>query len=226
LIQQSLRTPTILDWFVGSTRFAIENVAFDLAMRMASHVDRWPLAERKDAQRRPVSPDRRIDQGIRNPILVGLDRVIIAGHARLAAARKPGLTEARVIKIKGLTENRRRALSIADNKLLLNAGWDDEILRREIEALRDADYGLDLLGSEDDELAKLLAQKECESARPGGGTIQTEDCWLQEEQTFSRRSDSRESPRLREPRALRMDDIPFTKKLACGRDGIAGAGAQ
>jgi DNA modification methylase len=98
--------------------------------------------------------------GFVNPILAGSDSVIIAGHGRLLAARKLGMTEVPVIVIDGLTENQRRALVIADNKLTLNAGWDEEALRLEIEALRDADYDLNIIGFEDDELALLLAQQD------------------------------------------------------------------
>jgi hypothetical protein len=101
--------------------------------------------------------------GLVNPILAGPDRVIIAGHARLLAARKLGLTEAPVIILDGLNENQRRALALADNKLALNAGWDEEMLRLEIEALRDAEYDLNILGFEDDELRSLLAQQEAAS---------------------------------------------------------------
>jgi DNA modification methylase len=98
--------------------------------------------------------------GFVNPILAGPDCVIIAGRARLLAARKLGLTEVPVIVIDGLTENQRRALVLADNKLALNAGWDDEMVRLEIDALQNADYNLDILGFEDDELALLLSQQE------------------------------------------------------------------
>jgi ParB-like chromosome segregation protein Spo0J len=62
--------------------------------------------------------------GWTNPILVGGDGVIIAGHARLAAARKLNLDEVPVIVLDHLTETQRRALVLADNKLALNAGWD------------------------------------------------------------------------------------------------------
>src|ERR1700749_4993369 len=71
--------------------------------------------------------------GFVNPILAGSDRVIIAGHGRLLAARKLGMTEAPVVVIDGLSENQRRALVLADNKLALNAGWDEQMLRLEIE---------------------------------------------------------------------------------------------
>lgn len=98
--------------------------------------------------------------GWTNPVLVGADGVIIAGHARLLAARKLGLTEVPVIVLDHLTEAQRRALVIADNRLALNAGWDEEMLRVEIEALREDDFNLDLLGFGDDELEMLLAEPE------------------------------------------------------------------
>jgi ParB-like chromosome segregation protein Spo0J len=71
------------------------------------------------------------------PILAGADGIIIAGHARLLAARKLGLTEVPVIVLDHLSETQRRALIIADNRLALNAGWDEEMLRVELAALED-----------------------------------------------------------------------------------------
>src|SRR4051794_24242030 len=62
--------------------------------------------------------------GWTNPILIGQDAVVIAGHARLLAARKLQLTEVPVIVLDGLTDTQRRALVLADNSLALNAGWD------------------------------------------------------------------------------------------------------
>ena len=76
--------------------------------------------------------------GWTNPILVGGDGVIIAGHARLLAARKLGIAEVPVIVLDHLTETQRRALVLADNKLALNAGWDEDMLRVELESLKDA----------------------------------------------------------------------------------------
>ena len=102
--------------------------------------------------------------GFVNPVLVGADGVIIAGHARVMAARKLGLTEAPVIVLDHLTPTQRRALVIADNRLAQNAGWDEEMLRVELEALREDDFHLDLLGFEDAEIEALLAQPETESA--------------------------------------------------------------
>jgi DNA modification methylase len=98
--------------------------------------------------------------GFVNPILVGPDEVIVAGHARQAAARKLGLTEVPVIVVDGLNESQRRALALADNRLPLEAGWDEAMLRIEIQALQDADYDLHLVGFDDEELRSLLAQQD------------------------------------------------------------------
>jgi ParB-like chromosome segregation protein Spo0J len=65
--------------------------------------------------------------GFVNPILTGADGIIIAGHARLAAARKLAMTEVPVIVLDHLNETQRRALVLADNKIALNAGWDAEM---------------------------------------------------------------------------------------------------
>jgi DNA modification methylase len=98
--------------------------------------------------------------GFVNPVLVGPDQVIIAGHARVLAARKLGLTEVPVIVLGHLSETQRRALVIADNRLALNAGWDESMLALELAALREEDFNLDVLGFEDEELARLLAEQD------------------------------------------------------------------
>lgn len=98
--------------------------------------------------------------GWTNPILIGPDNIVIAGHARLAAAKKLGLTEVPVIVLGHLTEAQRRALVIADNQLALNAGWDTDLLRVELRALAAEDFDVDILGFGDSELAELLASAE------------------------------------------------------------------
>jgi DNA modification methylase len=98
--------------------------------------------------------------GFVNPILVGPDNVIIAGAGRLLAARQLGMTEVPVIVLGHLTEAQRRALVIADNQLALNAGWDEETLRIELQALQEAEFDLSLVGFDDEELARLLAADE------------------------------------------------------------------
>jgi DNA modification methylase len=98
--------------------------------------------------------------GFVNPILVGPDRVIIAGHARLLDARKLEMSEVPVIVLEHLSEAQRRALVIADNRLALNAGWDEEMLAVELGALREEDFSLDVLGFDDEELTRLLAAED------------------------------------------------------------------
>lgn len=94
--------------------------------------------------------------GWTNPILVGPDHVVIAGHARLLAARKLGMSEVPVIVLGHLSEAQRRALVIADNQLALNAGWDEEMLRAELQALEKEGLDLELVGFSDEELSELL----------------------------------------------------------------------
>jgi ParB family transcriptional regulator, chromosome partitioning protein len=83
--------------------------------------------------------------GFNNPILVDKDSGIIAGHGRLQAARKLGLTEVPCVRLEHLTETQRKAYIIADNRLALNAGWDNELLRFELNEL-DGNIDLSLLG--------------------------------------------------------------------------------
>src|SRR4051812_40691123 len=73
--------------------------------------------------------------GFSNPILVGADGDIVAGHGRLAAARLLGLDEVPVIPLAGLTDVQRRQLMLADNRIALNAGWDLEMLSLELKEL-------------------------------------------------------------------------------------------
>src|SRR5437867_7257680 len=75
--------------------------------------------------------------GWTNPILAGADGIIIAGHARLAAARKLRMTEVPVIVLDHLTDAQRRALVLADNRLALDAGWNEEMLRVELASLQE-----------------------------------------------------------------------------------------
>ncbi len=95
--------------------------------------------------------------GFTNPILIGEDEVIIAGHGRLMAAKALGLIEVPVIVLDHLTEAQRRALVIADNRIAENAGWDDDLLRSELAALREADFDLELIGFDEAELDEIMA---------------------------------------------------------------------
>ncbi|HEN0367632.1 TPA: site-specific DNA-methyltransferase [Streptococcus agalactiae] len=96
--------------------------------------------------------------GFLSPILIAEDNTILAGHGRLAAARKLGLTKVPCVKESHLTETQRRAYIIADNKLSLNAGWDEDILAIELSELQGADFDLDLLGFDESELAGIFEE--------------------------------------------------------------------
>ena len=105
-----------------------------------------------------------VEFGWTSPILVDGEGTIIAGHARLLAARKLEMTEVPVIVLAHLSPAQRRALVIADNKLAMNAGWDEEMLRVELESLGADGFNLSLVGFSDEELVVLLAVDEPEAA--------------------------------------------------------------
>src|SRR5690606_17821329 len=94
--------------------------------------------------------------GFVNPILVGDDQVIVAGHGRLMAAQQLGLDQVPVIVLNHLSETQRRALVIADNAIASNSGWNEELLHLELAELNDLGFDLDLIGFSDGELDRLL----------------------------------------------------------------------
>ena len=95
--------------------------------------------------------------GWTNPIIIDGENGIVAGHGRTLAARKLGLTEVPCIELKNLTETQKRAYILADNRLALDAGWDNEMLALELGDLKDAGVDLELTGFSDEELDELLA---------------------------------------------------------------------
>ena len=97
--------------------------------------------------------------GWTNPVLVDEQGTIIAGHGRIQAAQKLGITEAPVMVTRGWSEAQKKAYVLADNQLALNAGWDVEKLAVELGDLSGAGFDLNLLGFSDAELAKLTAEK-------------------------------------------------------------------
>ena len=140
---------------------------------VAERIVHWPLARLLPyARNARTHSDEQVAQiaasivefGFTNPILVGSDGVIVAGHGRLAAARKLGLDTVPVVVLDHLSPTQRRALVIADNRLAENAGWDDAMLRTELEALQDDGFDLDLTGFDPDALAELMAGEETEQA--------------------------------------------------------------
>jgi ParB-like chromosome segregation protein Spo0J len=90
--------------------------------------------------------------GWTSPILVDGDNGLIAGHGRLLAARKLGIVKIPSIELAHLTETQKKALIIADNKIALNSEWDYNLLKLEIEHLKDQDFNVDLLGFHPSEL--------------------------------------------------------------------------
>ncbi len=107
-----------------------------------------------------------VEFGFTNPILVDSKDGIVAGHGRLLAARRLGLAEVPVIVLDHLSELQRRAYVLADNRLALSAGWDEEVLATELAAIEGEGFELGLLGFSESELADLMAETETASAGP------------------------------------------------------------
>jgi ParB-like chromosome segregation protein Spo0J len=93
--------------------------------------------------------------GWTNPVLLDGKNGIIAGHGRVMAAQKLGETEVPTIELSHMDDNQKRAYIIADNKLALNAGWDEQMLALEIGDLKDAGYDLNLTGFDLNELQSM-----------------------------------------------------------------------
>lgn len=97
--------------------------------------------------------------GFTNPVLIDKDSGIIAGHGRVLAARRLGMTEVPCIRLAHLSEAQKRALVLADNCLALSAGWNDDLLRLELGDLRTEGFELGVIGFSADELDALLADR-------------------------------------------------------------------
>ena len=132
----------------------------------ADKIEQWPTAKLLPyARNARTHSEEQVAQiaasiaefGFTNPILAGSDGIIVAGHGRLAAAQKLGLERVPVVVLDHLTPTQRRALVIADNRIAENAGWDDAMLRIELEALQLEGFDIDLTGFDADALAELLA---------------------------------------------------------------------
>lgn len=94
--------------------------------------------------------------GFTNPVLIDEQGGLIAGHGRVMAAKKLNLDEVPCIELKGLTEAQKKAYIIADNQLPLNAGWDFDMLKLELEALNEMEFDIDLLGFDDEFMNDLF----------------------------------------------------------------------
>ena len=132
---------------------------------LANKIEQWPTAKLLPYARNARTHSEEqvaqiaasiVEFGFTNPILAGSDGIIVAGHGRLTAAQKLGLEVVPVVVLDHLTPTQRRALIIADNRIAENAGWDDAMLRVELDALRDDDFDLSLTGFDADALADLF----------------------------------------------------------------------
>lgn len=94
--------------------------------------------------------------GFVNPVIIDRDYGIIAGHGRVMAAKEEGIEEVPCVFVDYLTEAQKKAYIIADNRFAQDAGWDEELLRIEIEALQGMDFDVGLTGFDDDEIADLF----------------------------------------------------------------------
>lgn len=127
-------------------------------------VEEWPIDKLTPYARnaRTHSP-KQVDQiassinewGFTNPIIADAEGNVIAGHGRLLASQKLGLKTVPVRVVTDWPEAKKKAYILADNKLALNAGWDEELLRLELEELKEIDFDLDLIGFEDFEIASI-----------------------------------------------------------------------
>jgi ParB-like chromosome segregation protein Spo0J len=134
-------------------------------IKAAQAIEHWPLDRLVpyDRNARTHSPEQVAqiaasiqEFGFTNPILVDGKDGIIAGHGRLQAARELAMATVPVVVLDHLTPAQKRAYVLADNKLALNAGWDDAILAEEITALHLQDFDLDLLGWSSSDIAEIL----------------------------------------------------------------------
>ncbi|MCK4415116.1 MAG: site-specific DNA-methyltransferase [Candidatus Eisenbacteria sp.] len=123
-----------------------------------------------------------LEFGWTNPILVDAKGGIIAGHGRLLAAQELGMKTVPVIELPHLTEAQKRAYVIADNRLALDAGWDEDLLAEELKALEDLDFNLELTGFDLDELHGLLEDETAEEVAapepPEDPVTQPGDLWI------------------------------------------------
>jgi ParB family chromosome partitioning protein len=107
--------------------------------------------------------------GFTNPILIDEDGMIIAGHGRLAAAEKIGLAEVPCITLAGLTNVQKQALVIADNKLALNASWDEDLLAGELGEIASEEFDLSVIGFSAKALDEFLAADALDPTMPDLG---------------------------------------------------------
>ncbi|MDH3662392.1 MAG: site-specific DNA-methyltransferase [Alphaproteobacteria bacterium] len=179
---------------------------------LADRLELWPIERLRPYDRNPrTHSDDQVAQiaasmvefGWTNPILIDETDGILAGHGRLQAAKHLGLSEVPVVQLSHLTEAQKRAYVIADNQLALQAGWDEQLLAEEMSWLRDQEIDLDVVGFDANEIDRLLALVEGETA-----AAETED----------------EAPELPEDPITRPGDlwIMGDHRLLCGDATVLG----
>ena len=146
---------------------------------MANRIELWPLERLKPyAKNARTHSDAQVAQiaasivefGFTSPLLVSGTGDIMAGHGRLAAAKKLALEAVPVVVLDHLSETQRRAYILADNQLALQAGWDEELLAAELAELQNVGFDLALTGFDDAELAELLGPAAEEGEETGDET--------------------------------------------------------
>lgn len=151
-----------------------------MAVWPADKVERWPVDKLIPyARNSKVHPPEQIDQiaasikewGWTIPVLVGEDGVLIAGHARVMAAKQLGIAEVPTMVARGWTEAQRRAYVIADNKLTENGGWDDKMLRLELTELQSLDFNLALTGFPALEIVSFTTMPDTSGVVPPQATL-------------------------------------------------------
>jgi DNA modification methylase len=160
----------------------------------ADQVERWPIAKLVPSARNArTHTEAQVDQiaaairewGWTTPVLVTETGTIIAGHGRVRAARKLGLTDVPVMIASGWTKAQIQAYALADNKLALNAGWDDALLSVELAELEEIGFDIDLIGFDAGEIAALSASQAIGLTNPDqvpeppiNPTSRTGDVWM------------------------------------------------
>ena len=168
-----------------------DSTGADSPVRLPGKLEHWHIDRLRPYERNPRthSPEQitkiaasLLEFGWTNPILVDGEAGIIAGHGRLLAARELGMTTVPVIELTHLTEAQKRAYVIADNRLALDAGWDEDLLADELRALEGLDFNLELTGFDLDELHDLLEDESAEEVPapepPDDPVSQQGDLWV------------------------------------------------
>lgn len=136
-------------------------------IRVASKIESIELSKIKGyAKNSRTHSDHQIGQivesirefGFTNPILIDETNTIIAGHGRLAAAKKLSMDSVPVVRISGLSDKQKKAYVISDNQIALRGGWNIDMLREELKALVEMDFNIDILGFDTSELTDMMME--------------------------------------------------------------------